>query len=85
MSMRKIFATIVLACCASHSANLQTQDILFFSTHKYPTQVVGDSKNAFILTEGGVLMYDYRRSNWVDNLFTGNAIQTAFEGSELEM
>ncbi|MDB5050416.1 MAG: two component regulator propeller domain protein [Fibrobacteres bacterium] len=75
MSIRKICATIVLAWAISPAANLQTQDILFFSTHKFPTQVVGDSKNAFILTEGGVLMYDYRRSSWMDNLFTGNAIQ----------
>ncbi len=62
----------------SHAANLQTQDVFFFSTHKRPMQIVGDSKNAFILTEGGVLLYDYRRSAWVDNLAPGltvNAIR----------
>lgn len=76
MSIRKTCATIVLAWGASRAANLQNQDILFFSTHKYPTQVVGDSKNAYLLTEGGVLMYDYRRSSWMDNLNPGSAIQT---------
>ncbi|HKP97513.1 MAG TPA: hypothetical protein VJ385_17340 [Fibrobacteria bacterium] len=76
MSIRKICATIVLASGVSRAANLQTQDLLFFSTHKNPVQVVGDSKNAFLLTEGGVLMYDYRRSSWVDNLIAGNAIQS---------
>jgi hypothetical protein len=76
MSILKICAIIGLAWGISRAANLQTQDLLFFSTHKYPTQVVGDSKNAFILTEGGVLMYDYRRSAWVDNLNTGNAIKS---------
>ncbi len=55
----------------SSAANLQPQDLFFFSTHKHPTQVVGDSKNAFILTESGVLMYDYRRQSWMDNLAPG--------------
>jgi hypothetical protein len=50
------------------AANLQSQDLFFFSTHKKPVQVVGDSKNAYILTENGVLIYDYRRSAWMDNL-----------------
>lgn len=75
MSIRKTCATIALAWGASQAANLQSQDILFISTHKNPTQIVGDSKNAFILTEGGVLMYDYRRSSWVDNLVPGSAIK----------
>ena len=61
---------------ASFAANLQSRDILFFSTHKQPTQVVGDSKNAYILTEGGVLCYDYRRQEWLDNLYVpGHSIK----------
>ena len=59
----------------SLAANLQTRDLLFFSTHKSPTQVVGDSKMAYLLTEGGVLCYDYRRQAWVDNLNIGQTIQ----------
>ncbi|MEO7424692.1 MAG: hypothetical protein ABI036_05855 [Fibrobacteria bacterium] len=76
MNIRKICAALALAWGTSGAANLQTQDLLFFSTHKFPTQIVGDSKNAFILTEGGVLMYDYRRSAWVDNLVAGNQIKS---------
>lgn len=33
--------------------------------------MVGDSKNAYILTESGVLNYDYNRGGWVDNLAPG--------------
>ncbi|MDQ3000889.1 MAG: hypothetical protein M3Y08_06470 [Fibrobacterota bacterium] len=79
MNIRIAFVTVAMALLVpgtSRAANLQSQDILFFSTHKYPTQIVGDSKNAFILTEGGVLMYDYRRQAWVDNLVAGSPIQT---------
>jgi hypothetical protein len=76
MNIRKTCATLALAWGASRAANLQPQDILFVSTHKNPTEVVGDSKNAFLLTEGGILMYDYRRSAWVDNLLTGSSPQT---------
>lgn len=50
-------------------ANLQTQDLLFFSTHKAQLKVVGDARNAFVLTEGGILVYDYGRKTWVDNLY----------------
>ncbi len=64
------------ALSVSHAANLQTRDLLFISTHKSPTQVVGDSKMAYLLTEGGVLCYDYRRSAWVDNLNVGQPIQS---------
>jgi hypothetical protein len=74
MNIRTICASTALAWGISGAANLQTQDILFFSTHKNPIQVVGDSKNAFILTEGGILMYDYRRSSWMDNLAPGGTI-----------
>lgn len=59
----------------SRAANLQTRDLLFISTHKSPSQVVGDSKMAYLLTEGGVLCYDYRRQAWVDNLNVGQTIQ----------
>lgn len=59
----------------SRAANLQTRDLLFISTHKSPTQVAGDSKMAYLLTEGGVLCYDYRRQAWVDNLNVGQPIQ----------
>ncbi len=72
-------ACILAALALGHSphvsaANLQTQDLFFFSTHKRPIQVVGDAKNAFLLTEGGVLVYDYRRSAWMDNLAPGSPI-----------
>jgi hypothetical protein len=59
----------------SRAAYLQTRDLLFISTHKSPTQVVGDSKMAYLLTEGGILCYDYRRSAWVDNLNVGRPFQ----------
>lgn len=74
MNIRTACASALLALGISRAANLQTQDLFFFSTHKYPTQVVGDSKNAFLLTEGGILMYDYRRNAWMDNLVTGRAV-----------
>ncbi len=79
MNIRIACTTVVLALALSlplHSANLQTQDLFFFSTHKKPTQIVGDSKNAYMLTESGVLMYDYRRSTWVDNLAPGLPISS---------
>ncbi len=74
MNIRTLCASIALASGISAAANLQTQDLLFISTHKYPTQVVGDSKNAFLLTEGGILMYDYRRGGWQENLVPGGPI-----------
>jgi hypothetical protein len=51
------------------AANLQTQDVLYFSTHKAPGKVVGDDRSAFLLTEGGILVFDYRRKTWADNLY----------------
>ncbi len=74
MNIRTACILVGLGLAHSQAANIQTQDLFFFSTHKKPTQIVGDSKNAFILTEGGVLMYDYRRSAWVDNLAPGMAV-----------
>jgi hypothetical protein len=74
MNIRTICAATALAWGISAAANLQTQDLLFISTHKFPVQVVGDSKNAFLLTEGGILMYDYRRGGWADNLVPGGAV-----------
>jgi ligand-binding sensor domain-containing protein len=68
MDIRKACILAVSALNLSLAANLQTQDLFFFSTHKSPLDVVGDDKNAYVLTEGGVLMYDYRRQTWVDNL-----------------
>src|SRR5690606_4694111 len=68
MNIRTACVSALLAIGISPAANLQTRDLLFFSTHKRPHQVVGDSKNAFLLTEGGVLMYDYRKQAWIDNL-----------------
>src|SRR4051812_24003547 len=81
MNIRTAFAiaaawAALSAPSVSLAANLQTRDLLFISTHKSPTQVVGDSKMAFILTEGGVLCYDYRRQAWVDNLNLGQTIQS---------
>jgi hypothetical protein len=67
-------ASVLAQTGLSRATNLQPQDLFFFSTHKHPTQVVGDSKNAFLLTEGGVLMYDYRRQAWADNLAPGTAV-----------
>ena len=74
MNIRAACMTVALVLGHSpyiYAANLQTQDLFFFSTHKRPTQVVGDAKNAYLLTESGVLMYDYRRSAWMDNLAPG--------------
>jgi hypothetical protein len=68
-----------LLCClplASFAANLQTQDLFFVGSHRHPVEIVGDDRNAFIRTEGGVLVYDYRKRNFVDNLFPGAAIQS---------
>jgi ligand-binding sensor domain-containing protein len=57
------------------AANLQTRDIFFFSTHKRPTQIAGDSKAAYLLTESGVLVYDYGRQSWMDNLYPGTPVE----------
>lgn len=70
-----ILLAFLLAPAAPRAANLQTQDILFFSTHKNPLKVVGDDKTAYVLTEGGVLVYDYRRKAWADNLAPDSRVQ----------
>lgn len=69
MNIRVVYSMVALALSLSSAANLQPQDLFFFSTHKRPTQIVGDDKNAYILTESGVLFYDYRRQQWIDNLY----------------
>ncbi len=57
------------------AANLQTQDLLFVSKHRNPTMIESDDKVAFMLTEGGVLMYDYRRRQWQDNIAPGRGVR----------
>src|SRR5437870_1684373 len=57
------------------AANRQPRDLFSFSTHKYPAQAVSNSKNAFVLTEGGILVYDYGRGAWIDNLAAGMRVQ----------
>lgn len=64
-----VLLAALLPAAAPRAANLQTQDLLFFSTHKAPAKVVGDDRTAYLLTEGGVLVFDYRRKTWVDNLY----------------
>ena len=64
-----LFSLAVLSFCMG--ANLQPQDYLFIATHRNPTQVVSDDKVAYVLTEGGVLLYDYRRQQWFDNIAPG--------------
>jgi ligand-binding sensor domain-containing protein len=59
----------------AQAANLQTQDLLFISKHRNPTIVESDDKVAYVLTEGGVLMYDYRRRQWQDNIAAGQGIK----------
>jgi ligand-binding sensor domain-containing protein len=64
-----------LAAGSALAVNLQTQDFLFISTHRNPVQVESDDKVAYLLTEGGVLMYDYRRKQWTDNIGAGRKIK----------
>jgi hypothetical protein len=64
-----------LAAASAFAANLQPQDLLFVSRHRNPVAVESDDKTAFVLTEGGVLMYDYRRRVWQDNIAGGKAIK----------
>ncbi len=61
-------------CCTG--ANLQPADYLFISTHRNPTQIVSDDRSAYVLTEGGVLLYDYRRRQWQDNIAPGMGIKS---------
>ncbi|MCD6024477.1 MAG: histidine kinase [Fibrobacteria bacterium] len=66
--------------------NLQTQDFLFVSTHRRPVQVESDDKVAYVLTEGGVLLYDYRRKLWVDNIGAGRNIKDiAYNASKSQL
>jgi ligand-binding sensor domain-containing protein len=66
---------LIAATASSFAANLQTQDLLFISRHRNPTMVESDDKTAFVLTEGGVLMYDYRRRQWADNIAPGRGVK----------
>ena len=73
--MKTLKALLVLGTAATcFGANLQPQDLLFISTHRRPTQVVSDDKVAYVLTEGGVLMYDYRKQQWMDNIAPGMGV-----------
>ncbi len=68
---------------SAFAANLQTQDLLFISKHRNPTQVESDDKTAYILTEGGVLLYDYRRRQFQDNIAAGRNIrEIAYNASQ---
>src|SRR5690606_28536292 len=72
-----ILSLLLVACLAGTAAavNLQTQDLLFVSRHRNPVAVESDDKTAFVLTEGGVLMYDYRRRQWQDNIAPGRGVR----------
>ncbi len=87
MTIRYALVPVVLAVIATagavSAANLQTQDLFFVSTHRFPVQVESDDKTAFLLTEGGVLMYDYRRRQWQDNIAPGLGVRDiAFSPSQ---
>lgn len=68
-------ALLLALAGAAFAVNLQTQDLLFVSSHRNPTVVESDDKTAFVLTEGGVLMYDYRRRQWQDNIAPGLGVR----------
>jgi len=70
-----ILSGLIAATGSSFAANLQSQDLLFVSRHRNPTMVESDDKTAFVLTEGGVLMYDYRRRQWADNIAAGRGVK----------
>ncbi len=74
-NMRKAILLCWGAWTFCAGANLQPRDLLFISVHRNPTKVVSDDKVAFVLTEGGVLQYDYRRGQWMDNVAPGMGIQ----------
>jgi hypothetical protein len=61
---------------ASQAANLQTQDLFFIGSHLFPTDVVGDDRNAYVRTESGILVFDYRKRIFVDNLLPGVPVQS---------
>ncbi len=71
MKFRNLFVPVLAAASFCLGANLQPKDYLFISTHRNPTQIVSDDKVAYVLTEGGVLLYDYRRQQWADNIAPG--------------
>jgi hypothetical protein len=72
MKRKNAFLFLLLGLPALNwAANLQVQDLFFVGSHRYPLEVVGDDRNAFIRTESGVLVYDYRRRIFVDNLMPG--------------
>src|SRR5690606_27436488 len=79
MRLKSLFSVLLLvgtgAVMPTPAANLQTQDLLFISKHRYPTMIESDDKVAFMLTEGGVLMYDYRRRQWQDNIAPGRGVR----------
>ncbi len=66
---------VAFSAGAAFAANLQTQDLLFISRHRNPVAVESDDKTAYVLTEGGVLMYDYRRRQWQDNIAAGRGVK----------
>jgi ligand-binding sensor domain-containing protein len=68
-------AAVVPTFSPALAANLQTQDLLFIAKHRNPVMVESDDKTAFVLTEGGVLMYDYRRRQWQDNIAAGRGVR----------
>jgi hypothetical protein len=74
MKTRRTLLIPLIAWGLSAAANLQPRDMLFISTHRNPAQIVSDDKVAYLLTEGGVLMYDYRRQQWMDNIGAGMGI-----------
>lgn len=73
--IRAAFSVVLASGGAALAANLQTQDLLFISRHRNPVAVESDDKTAFVLTEGGVLMYDYRRKQWQDNIAGGRGVK----------
>src|SRR4051812_18422139 len=86
--MKSSKALLILAAAWSlgSAANLQPQDVLFIGVHRNPTQVASDDKVAYVLTEGGVLMYDYRRTQWVDNIAPGMGVNNiAYNSSKNQL
>ncbi len=69
--MRSIAATflpLLLLAEYARAQALRPDDLLFFSTHKNPYQVASSSRQAYLATENGILVYDYGRRGFVDNL-----------------
>jgi len=71
MKRSRVLLVLGAAWSFSAAANLQPQDLFFISTHRYPTQIVSDDKVAYVLTENGVLYYDYNRDQWMDDIGAG--------------